>query len=188
MQQPGRYSAEIASFTARRDDDRSRRGDQSDVDPVHAEDTVGATLAASGALLGVVARSVTDALELVGMAEFRTMTILEASGPKGLSELSSTMNSTPAVFLHVIERMITSGWVQRARGSVGEVEMLLELTAHGHQLVTHVTERRRQELAAILENLTRRERRAVAEAFSSFASAAGESTGEDLRTLGISTL
>lgn len=46
------------------------------------EDTVSRVLAASRALLGIVARSMGDPLEQVTLPQFRALTILTTSGPR----------------------------------------------------------------------------------------------------------
>ena len=63
--------------------------------------------------------------------------------------------------------------------------MLIDLTAHGQQLVSHVTERRRRLMAAILSSLDADQQRAIIAALELFSDAAGEPTPEDLLTFGL---
>jgi len=150
--------------------------------PAGAEDS---TLVASRALLAVVARSLTEALELVSLPQFRVMVILASSGPLRMGALAARAHTIPSTFSRSIDRMVTSGWVRRSVSPDSRREVLIELTPSGQHLVHHVTERRREEIATILERLSPADRAAVSSAFALFADAAGEPPVEDLLALGL---
>jgi DNA-binding MarR family transcriptional regulator len=148
-------------------------------------DAADAAVTASRALLGVVARSLSEALELVTLPQFRVMVILATAGPLRMGVLAARANTLPSTFSRSIDRMVNGDWVQRSVSPDSRREVLIELTPRGHHLVAHVTERRRNEIAQILGRLAPDDRRAVGEAFAAFAHAAGEPPVEDLLTLGI---
>jgi DNA-binding MarR family transcriptional regulator len=150
--------------------------------PVGAEES---TLIASRALLGVVARSLAEALEMVSLPQFRVMVILASSGPLRMGALAARAHTVPSTFSRSIDRMVVGGWVRRSTSPDSRREVLIELTPAGQHLVEHVTERRREEIAAILERLSPGDRAAVGSAFALFAGAAGEPPAEDLLALGL---
>ena len=144
-----------------------------------------ATLTTSRALLGVVARSVSEALEMVSLPQFRVMVVLASSGPMRMGALAQRVGAIPSTFSRSVDRMETGGWVRREHSPDSRREVLIHLTPHGDQLVSHVTNRRRTEIEAILAQLKPEDRRAVGRAFALFAAAAGEPLPEDLVVLGL---
>ncbi|MFC5503497.1 MarR family transcriptional regulator [Lysinimonas soli] len=146
---------------------------------------VEATLVASRALLGVVARSIAEALDVVTLPQFRVLVVLRTAGPLRMGALAERMNINPSTFSRFVDRMVEGGWIQRKSRLESRREVLIDLTAHGAQLVDHVTHRRQRELATILSELDPAQRRAVRRGFEVFALAAGEPSATDLLILGI---
>jgi DNA-binding MarR family transcriptional regulator len=144
-----------------------------------------ATLTSSRALLGVIARSVAEALEMVTLAQFRVLVVLAGSGPLRMGALAGRVGAVPSTFSRSLDRMERDGWVRREHSPDSRREVLIHLTPHGENLVAHVTDRRRQEIAEILAQLEPDDRRAVGRAFALFAAAAGEPLPEDMIVLGL---
>jgi DNA-binding MarR family transcriptional regulator len=144
-----------------------------------------ATLTASRAMLGVIARSLTDVLELVTLPQFRVMVVLMRSGPLRVGALAAAVGAVPSTFSRFIDRMVSAGWVTRSENPLSRRETLIHLSPHGHQLVVLVTERRRRELSAVLATMSREHQRALTDAFELFAEAAGEPPAEDLLILAL---
>lgn len=149
-----------------------------------ATDAADATLTASRALLGVVARSVAAALEVVTLPQFRILVVLVGSGPMRIGALAERMHAVPSTFSRTIDRMVTGGWVERSASPDSRREVMIDVSLHGRQLVTHVTNLRRGEINAVLADMTEQDRQLVTLAFTRFSAAAGEPTVEDLLTLG----
>ncbi len=150
-----------------------------------SRDPEDATLTASRALLGVVARSVTDVLEMVSLPQFRIMVVIASGGPLRMGALAKRVGSTPSTLSRAIDRLEAGGWVRREVSPDSRREILAHLSPHGEQLVAHVTDRRRREIAEILDQLGPDDRLAFGRAFALFAAAAGESPPEDLIVLGL---
>ncbi len=144
-----------------------------------------AAVTASRALLGVVARSVASALEVVTLPQFRVLVVLATSEPLRMGVLADRMGVLPSTFSRSIDRMVIGGWVQRATSPDSRREVLIELTSNGRMLVDDVTERRRRDIARILSRMARDKQDALRDAFEAFAEAAGEPAAEDLLILGI---
>lgn len=144
-----------------------------------------ATLTASRAMLGIVARSLGEALEMVTLPQFRVLVILSGSSPLRMGALAARVNAVPSTFSRSIDRMVAGEWVRRIESPENRREVLIELTPRGERLVSRVTEHRRKELAEILDRLSDHDRRSVEEAFAAFARAAGEPSADALLALGI---
>jgi DNA-binding MarR family transcriptional regulator len=150
-----------------------------------ASDPREATLTTSRALLGVVARSVAEALDMVTLPQFRVLVVLAGSGPMRMGALAERVGAVPSTFSRSVDRMEQGGWVRREHSPESRREVLIHLTPHGENLVAHVTDRRRREIADILAQLKPDDRQAVGRAFALFAAAAGEPLPEDMIILGL---
>jgi len=143
------------------------------------------TLSASRALLGVVARSVSTALESVTLPQFRVLIVLSTTGPMRTGLLAEKMHAVPSTFSRSIDRMVAGGWVERIDSPDSRREVIITLTALGRALVDEVSDRRREEISVILSRLSSADRTLIQTAFATFAEAAGESSTEELLILGI---
>ena len=157
--------------------------------PKGAPDGVGAavdaTLTASRALLGVVARSVANALELVTPPQFRVLVILSAEGPLRTGTLAARMGAVPSTFTRSLDRMEAGGWITRRENPDSRREVLVDLTESGRHLVQEATARRRQEIRSVIAQLSADERAAVIRGLTLFSSAAGEPPIDDLLVPGL---
>lgn len=149
------------------------------------EQSAEATLRASRALLGVVARSVSAALHEITLPQFRVLVILAGEGPLRSGAIAQRMGSHPSTFSRTVDRLVAGGWVARTPSATSGRERIIGLTAAGASLVAEVTERRRREIAEILVRLAPADRARVEEALQLFADAAGEPSATDLLTLGL---
>jgi len=148
-------------------------------------DAVDSTLLASRALLGIVARSVSTALESVTLPQFRVLVVLSSEGPLRVTTLAERMGVVQSTFSRSLARMVEGGWVQRTENPDSRREVLVQLTPTGRRLVSEVTRRRRAEIAAVLKRLPPPDQQAVARGLAAFNAAAGEPTPDDLLVLGL---
>lgn len=148
-------------------------------------DSVEVTLTASRALLGVVARSVTEVLHTVTLPQFRVLVVLSGTGPLRIGTLAERMKANPSTFSRTIDRMVVHGWVDRATSADSRREVLVQITAEGRALVDQVTEKRRHDISAILGRLSPADQKSIAAALALFTEAAGEPHANDLLTLGL---
>lgn len=133
-------------------------------------DPVGAVLSASRALVAVSARSVAAAGD-VTLPQFRMLVVLEA-GPSNLGGLAAALDVAASTAVRMVDRLVAAGLVARGVVPTNRRESHLELTAAGRRTVTAVTERRRRDLAAVLERIPARQQVELAAAMTSFAAAA----------------
>lgn len=151
---------------------------------LHAQATE-ATLTASRALLGVVARSVSPALEFVSLPHFRVLVVLASAGPLRMGTLAERLRANPSTFSRLIDRMVAGEWVERSPSPDSRREVLISATDSGRALVHEVTARRREAISEILATMSPDQQHAVLTALELFSSAASEPGVEDLLTLGL---
>jgi len=146
---------------------------------------VDATLTASRALLGVVARSVSSALEVVTPPQFRVLVVLSTDGPLRTGTLAARMGAVPSTFTRSLDRMEAGGWITRRENPESRREVLVDITDRGRTLVDDATDRRRQEIRAIIAKLSPSERAGVQRGLALLASAAGEPPVDEMLVLGL---
>jgi DNA-binding MarR family transcriptional regulator len=152
-------------------------------DPADSE-TVQATLIASRALMGVMARSMASVLEQITLPQFRVLVLLSSSGPLRTGALAERTGVHASTLTRTADRLVRSGWVRRVENPLSRREVLIELTDTGAALVTEVSERRAAEIARILSRVPAEQRQKILAGLSIFAAAAGEPTPQDLLVLG----
>lgn len=148
-------------------------------------ETIGATITASRALLGIVARTVAGALEEVTLPQFRVLVLLSSQGPMRTGSLADRLGANASTFSRSLDRIVEGGWVRREPNPDSRREIIIGLTDDGRRLVETVTERRHREFRRILSRLAPDDQAAVVRAFELFNSAAGEPSVEDLLILGL---
>ncbi|TFD49380.1 MarR family transcriptional regulator [Cryobacterium frigoriphilum] len=154
-------------------------------DDVFESRSADAALAASRALMGVVARSVSGALEVVTLPQFRVLVVLDGAGPLRMGVLGEAIGVLPSTLSRAIDRIVAAGWVRRTTKPANRREVLIELTMAGQNLVTNALEQRRDNIAQIMSDLSADQKSAIVAAFELFADAAGETPAEDLLVLGV---
>jgi DNA-binding MarR family transcriptional regulator len=144
-----------------------------------------ATLRASRALLGVVARSLAPVLDQVSLPQFRVLVILREGGSKRSGLLAEQLGVHPSTFTRMADRLVAAGWVERQEAPDNRREVHVALTESGAALVEEVMQRRREAIGEVLAPLSQSQRQAILTGLGVFADAAGEPAVEDLSTLGL---
>jgi DNA-binding MarR family transcriptional regulator len=138
------------------------------------EAAVDAVLAASRTLIAVATRSLGAAAEDTTIAQYRALVVLASRGPRRVMDLAGALEVAPSTAGRMCDRLVRKGLIRRHRARADRRAVLVSLTAAGRQVVDQATTRRRELLAGILAHLPAGQQRAVAEALSIFAAAAGE--------------
>jgi DNA-binding MarR family transcriptional regulator len=133
-----------------------------------------AVLTASRTLVAVATQSLGAAAEETTIAQYRALVVLASRGPQRMVDLARALGVTPSTAGRMCDRLLRKGMIRRQRARADRREVLVSITGAGRQVVDQATTRRRTLLAEILERLPAEQRAAVAEAFRSFAAAAGE--------------
>ena len=150
-----------------------------------SDEDVDSVLRASRALMGVVARSLTPALESVTLPQFRVLVVLASSGPLPIGLLASRLGAVASTFSRFVDRLEDTSLVEREPNPDSRREVLVRLTAKGEEMVREATDRRRHAMAEVLERLTPEERASLSHALDVFSAAADEPTPETLLVLGL---
>jgi DNA-binding MarR family transcriptional regulator len=106
---------------------------------------------ASRALVGVAARSVADVD--VTLPQFRALVLLSSRSRTTVSELGTALGIHPTTATRLCDRLVRKRLIRRVEAAADRRETELHLAAAGRRLVERVTERRRRDLAAIVERM-----------------------------------
>jgi DNA-binding MarR family transcriptional regulator len=137
---------------------------------------VDAVLSASRVLVAVAARSLADLdeAEEVTLAQYRSLVVLASRGAQGIASLAEALNVTPPTASRLCDRLVRKGLVRRRTDRNDRRQVRVALTESGRRLVDVVTERRRHEIAELLEAVPEDARRSVVAGLQLLAEAAGE--------------
>ncbi|WP_343994820.1 MarR family winged helix-turn-helix transcriptional regulator [Terrabacter terrae] len=139
-----------------------------------SEDLVTALLTASRALVGVSARSLADVEDTVTLAQFRILVLLSSQGRSTLVQLAARLGVNASTAQRQVDRLVREELVDRRENPDDRRQVLLVPTAQGARLVEAVTDRRRDEIARIVQTLPGEDRAALVAALEAFAEAANE--------------
>jgi DNA-binding MarR family transcriptional regulator len=162
-------------------------GESDSASPVAADGPVlDAVLTASRVLVAMAARSLADAGEEVTLTQYRSLVVLASRGPQGVASLAEALSVTAPTASRLVERLVRKGLVRRRADRQDRRQVRVGLTGAGRDLVRLVTERRREEIAALLASIPPDALEPMATGLRHLAAAAGEvpeqewSTGWDL--------
>ncbi len=142
--------------------------------PESSAEVVDAVISASRVLVAVAAKSLSDVANEVSLAQFRTLVVLASRGPQNLSGLAELVGVTAATATRMCDRLVKKGLVVRDTAQDDRRQVRLELTPRGRSVVDAVTDRRRQEIARIVQAIAPQEQWVLVFALRQFAQAAGE--------------
>jgi DNA-binding MarR family transcriptional regulator len=148
-------------------------------------DEVESVVRASRALMGIVARSLADALESVTLPQFRALVVLASSGPQPIGVLAAKLGSVPSTFSRFLDRMEDAGLVERQPSPGSRREILIALRPKGAAIVQEATEQRRAAMRQVLQGVSKEDLAGIVAAFDTFSRAAGEPAPETLLILGL---
>ncbi len=137
-------------------------------------------------LVAVAARSLADVADEVTLTQYRSLVVLAARGPQSVAAMADELSVTPSTVSRLSDRLVRKGLVRRREDRRDRRAVRLALTSAGRALVDAVTERRRTEIAALLDGISSAEQRLLVQALQRLSQAAGEvpeqewSTGWDL--------
>ena len=139
-------------------------------------------LTASRALVAIAARSLAAAADEVTLTQYRSLVVLAARGPQSIAALAEAVAVTPPTASRLTERLVRKGLVRRKVDPRDRRAVRLELAPSGRSLVDAVTERRRAEIAHLLDGVSEDAQQAMVAALRTLAAAAGEAPDQDWST------
>ena len=139
-----------------------------------ADELTDAILTASRLLIAVSARSLAAVEETLTLPQLRMVVLLESRGPMKLTALADLLEVNPSTAKRMIDRLITSGMVDREQNPATKREVVVVATEEGHRVVNEVMTRRRAEISTIVARMPEHLRRGLVEALTAFTEAGGE--------------
>lgn len=133
-----------------------------------------AVLTASRLLVAISARSIAAVEETVTLPQFRLLVVLESRGPLKLVRLAEHLGVNPSTATRMVDRLVTAGLITRQAHPTSRREQAVGLTSAGAAVVAEVTERRRTEIADVVERMPESTRNGLVAALTTFAEAGGE--------------
>src|ERR1700743_1031663 len=117
------------------------------------ESVVDAVLTASRVLVAIAARALADVADEVTLTQYRSLVVLASRGPQSVAALADELGVTPSTVSRLCDRLVRKGLVRRREDRRDRRAVRLALTPAGRELVDAVTERRRTEIAGLLDSL-----------------------------------
>lgn len=138
------------------------------------EAMVNALLTASRLLVAVSARSLAAVEEALTLPQFRMLVGLHTRGPLSLSLLAAELDVQPSTAMRMIDRLVAAGMVARKASPTDRRTSSISLTDQGRATVVQATERRRTEIARIVDAMSPAQRRGLIKALLAFTEAGSE--------------
>ncbi|MEO8697181.1 MAG: MarR family transcriptional regulator [Acidimicrobiales bacterium] len=131
-------------------------------------------LLASRVLVAVAARSIAESADDVTLPQYRALFVLSSRGPQTVGSLAVSLSVHPSTATRLCDRLVAKRLVLRKSTPDNRREVCVSLAARGKRLVDDVTERRREDIAAIVQRIPNEARVKVVDALRAFAAAADE--------------
>ncbi|UWE10556.1 MarR family winged helix-turn-helix transcriptional regulator [Actinacidiphila bryophytorum] len=139
-----------------------------------AEAMVNALLTASRLLVAVSARSLAAVEEALTLPQFRMLVALHTRGPLSLSLLAAELDVQPSTAMRMIDRLVVAEMVTREASPTDRRTSSISLTGKGRATVVQATERRRTEIARIVDAMPPAQRHDLIKALQAFTEAGSE--------------
>ena len=137
-----------------------------------------AVVQASRALVGIAVASIAGVADAVTVPQFRVLMMVYTRGPLNLAAVAKGLNVNPSNASRTCDKLIKSGYLNRAVSTEDRRHITLTLTTAGRRLVEKVVTRRRTAIDKVLRTMSAAERDQLAAALSAFAAAADEAADD----------
>jgi DNA-binding MarR family transcriptional regulator len=128
----------------------------SDTETVAAhDDAVSVMLDVLRALVGIAVYSVNHAPVDLTVTQYRLLAVLAGNGPSTISDIAAQLGVAQSNATRHCDRLQRLELVLRSRSSEDGRVVLVDLTPSGSEVVSVVTELRREEVGAVLDQMTR---------------------------------
>lgn len=148
---------------------------------------VEAVMAAARVLVAVSAQSVAGVDDVVTLPQLRALVMIASRQAMNLGAVAQGLGVHPSNATRLVERLVVAGLVDRSDDPSDRRNLVLELSAAGHNLVERVMDDRRVAIGRILDRMPASRRRALVPVLRSFADAGGETPDDAVWSLGWTT-
>jgi DNA-binding MarR family transcriptional regulator len=142
-------------------------------------DAADSFITASRALVGMAIRSIDSAAETITVAQHRVLVLLAARGPQTIGDVAAELGVNPSNATRHCERLHRLGLVSKERSPSDARIVEVSLSRQGKKLLDTVTDARRRQVQAVLEQMGPGRAAEVTNALSAFSRAAREVEDED---------
>ena len=141
-------------------------------DPVAADRAAAEVEAAAEALVGIWSH-VAESLDVrISATQLRALTAVGRYGELNLSQLAEALGALPSSASRLCDRLEAAGLLTRDSGRASRRAVSLRLTSHGEALLDEARQRRREQIADVLDVMTPAERTELATGLAAFQQAA----------------
>ena len=141
-------------------------------DPVAADRAAAEVEAAAEALVGIWSH-VAESLDVrISPTQLRALTAVGRYGELNLSQLAEALGALPSSASRLCDRLEAAGLLTRDSGRASRRAVSLRLTPHGEALLDEARQRRREQIADVLDVMTPAERAELATGLAAFQQAA----------------
>lgn len=134
-----------------------------------ADQVIDAVVSASQVLVGIAIQSLDAApAEDVTLTQYRALTVLATQGQQRAIDLASALGVSPSTATRMCDRLVRKELIERRRLPDDRRTVRVALTDTGRELVTDVTQRRRDKTAEILHHMSTQRREQLVTALDAF--------------------
>jgi DNA-binding MarR family transcriptional regulator len=125
-------------------------------------------------MVAIAARSLANLDADVTLPQYRALVVLASRGPQRVVDIATELGVTPSTATRMCDRLVVKKLIRRYRSTSDRREVRLTLTDAGRRLVQNVTDRRRDELARLVESMPQSWLRPLTAALKSLSTSVGE--------------
>lgn len=137
-------------------------------------EVVEAVMAAARVLVGLSARAVAAVDDVVTLPQMRVLMMVASRKGVNLAAVANALGVHPSNGTRVVDRLVQAGLLDRRDDPNDRRNLVLELTAHGRDLVERINDHRRAAIVEILQEMPAEHRDRIGPALLSFATVGGE--------------
>jgi len=138
---------------------------------------IDAVVSTSRVLVAVAARALANVGGDLTLPQFRMLVVLAEAGPQTVAQLAPQLDVHGSTATRMCSRLAAKQLVSKRPSTGDRREVLVTLRTQGGRIVDTVAQRRESEIAAVVTALPVGQRRALADALTAFADAAGRHAG-----------
>jgi DNA-binding MarR family transcriptional regulator len=141
---------------------------------------IDAVMRASRALVGIAAASIAEVDDAVTLPQLRVLVMVSTRGPVNLAAVAAGLEVSASNASRICDRLMKAGLLDRRENPSDRRNVTLTITDQGQAIFNTVTRHRRGAIERVLRNMDARQRKRLAEALDTLATAAGEPVDENL--------
>ncbi|MDQ3904219.1 MAG: MarR family transcriptional regulator [Actinomycetota bacterium] len=146
-----------------------------------------AVVLATRVLVAVTAQSLASLEDQVTLPQLRVLVMIASRGPQNLTAVAQGLGVHASNATRLSDKLVEAGLIKRSEDAADRRNLVLRLTAAGHELVRGMTDQRRAAIATILTKMSPELRDDLVPVLRDFAQAAGEIAEKRVWALGWST-